>query len=194
MEDLKIIAIVRTKTWDGYVLNRDIDLKYELLYGSSILVARDGPFYKAYQKGWMGGKGAFGGSLFDIPLKDGSGAIHAAGEWWDAGASKIAEMLKINLISAAVGTIPDLINCYVFCGLSADKDKLVKLLDGYSGPTYEYRDYEKIIKFDSMRRDFWKRERKLEKAKKSLIKEVRSKHQHLELIRNVAIENTWGKK
>jgi hypothetical protein len=50
------------------------------------------------------------------------------------------------------------------------------LRDSYTGCVYPYWDYEKLIKYDDMRRDLYRRLFHEERRVRSLITEVKKKH------------------
>ena len=172
---IRIVAIVGdgNSQMDRYVLNRNPVFKYKHL-NKNIIYAQDDMFFSCYEysrpsKEWA----AFAGRKFDIHMEDGE-VINAFGQWWDGGAGNASKELGLNLINSAYQTQTGLIKCYVFYGTNVDKKGLEKLLADYDGPTYQYWDYEKIIKFDDMRHKLYMRMRKLELAKTHLIKNVKA--------------------
>ena len=70
-------------------------------------------------------------------------------------------------------SLEELKKCYVFSGCYCDADKLEKLKSEYYGPIYQYWDYEKIIKYDQMRRKDFDKLYYEKRAKKNLIKKVK---------------------
>ena len=181
MEPIKILAVVQFNSGEAYVLNRRPEYIYQR--DGNLLWAHDTGFYNVYKydaprrpinPNWSGWQ-AFAGRKFTLPMKDGS-VTECTGQWWDAGQGEISKKLNITLEHVTMETIPGLIKCYVFCGSSIESEYREKLRSEYTGCVYPYREYEKLIKYDDMRRNFYKRELKLERAKKSLIKEVRRLH------------------
>ena len=78
-------------------------------------------------------------------------------------------------ISITIGTVDRLIECYVFMGTSGSIEDMHNMVSEYKGVVYPYRDYEKVIKFEKMRKDFITKQLKLERANRALIQEVKSK-------------------
>ena len=173
-DPIKILAIVQFNKGEAYVLNHSPEYVYER--DGNILWAHDTGFYSVYaydrpSERWQ----AFAGRKFDLPLKDG-GVEHCHGQWWDGGQAKLSEKLGITLESVTIETISGLQKCYVFCGSSIESEYREKLRTEYTGCVYPYYEYEKIISYDDMRSKLWDKNSKLEKAKKSLIREVRKFH------------------
>lgn len=119
---IKIIDVIEHKskytTQIFYVLDRMPEIKYERR--RSWLIGEDSRFFNfyGYEKPWGGFK-AFGGSKFDIPMKDGS-IIKADGQWWDV----VPLDYKNLVVSVAVSTIERLNKCNVFTGLYANPEIL----------------------------------------------------------------------
>ena len=171
LEEFKIEAVVKFNNGEAWVLNRKPEIVYEKK--GNIMYGNDYGFYNVYGFEAPCGKWkAFAGHEFDLPLKDGN-VEHCYGQWWNAGHSKVEKILDIQLRPVTFKTNEDLIKCYVFTGASIEENYANKLRSEYSGCVYPYRDYEKIIKFDPQRKDFYKRLLKLERDKKSLIKEIK---------------------
>ncbi|MDA3939623.1 MAG: hypothetical protein PF693_09970 [Spirochaetia bacterium] len=172
-EPIKIEAIVKFNQGEAFVLNRNPAFLYEKR--GKFLFASDGPFFNVYEYGWMGMTGAFAGREFYIPMIDG-GYVKATGQYWDAGSSVIAEEFGIKLAHVTFQTKEELKKCYVFTGTNIDLEWVKIERMKYKGCVYPYSDYEKIVKFDDMRSQGWKREYKLKRSKKNLIIEVKKKH------------------
>lgn len=105
---------------------------------------------------------AFGGHEFDITLENGR-VIHCNGQWWWGGGEKAEEILNKEIVEATVGDIESLKKCYVYTGVYAIKDKIKKLISGYSGKLYEYREYAKVLKGPVFWSDKLEAEKDLEK-------------------------------
>jgi hypothetical protein len=177
-EDIKIIAIVKFNDGEAYVINRKPKYIYtkEFIKGNRLLYAVDGPFisclkYDPPSPGFV----AFAGRKFDLPLI-GGGVEKCRGQWWDGGIGILAGAMGTEINHVTLGTIEKLKRCYVFYGTCMEKKAMDKMRSEYKGQVYNYREYEKIIKYDDMRSDFWKREDKLKRDKKNLIKEIKKKH------------------
>lgn len=168
MTPIKIEAIVRFNDQEAYALSRMPEFKYQR--DGNILWANDSGFFSTYEKGCPG---AFAGREFDIPMADGS-VIRSHREWWDSGASRIADKMGIPLIQVPISTEKKLKKCYVFSGgISVEKTAFEKMRSEYAGYVYPYWDYEKIIKFDDMRRASYRREEKLDRKCKAILQEAR---------------------
>lgn len=171
--EIKILAVVKFNQGRAYVFNRKPILKYER--EGRKLVGRDGPFLNTYaygrpSKGWE----AFGGRKFDIPMLDGS-VTNAFGQWWSA--------VSNGAVSVNYGTIDELKRCYVYSSISCDSEHFKKLVEDYNsekGFYYNYRDYEKIIRFDDLRSEKFKRERYFKRAISHLKDHVRGAHSLLQ--------------
>lgn len=179
--EYEILAKVKFNDHFAVVLNCEPPYVYRKVGGT--IYGTDGFFYKCYQYERPCGRfKAFAGREFNITLEDGE-VIKCNGQWWDTGVSTVEKITGVTLCPITWQTIDRLKKCYVFTGSYADKAKYLDLLNRYSDlPVYAYYDYVKIIKYDDMRSDFYKRLRKLEKAKTNLIKEVKEKHRQLQLI------------
>ncbi len=181
MTPIKILAVIQFNKGEAYVLNRHPEYVYQR--DGDILWACDTGFYSVYKydaprrpinPNWSGWR-AFAGRKFTLPMKDGT-ITECHGQYWDAGQGELSKKLNITLEHVTMETIPELQKCYVFCGSSIESEYRKKLRAEYTGCVYPYSEYEKIIKYDDMRHSNFKREWKLERAKKSLIKEVRKFH------------------
>lgn len=169
-EDIKIEAVVKFNDGEAYVINRWPEFKYEK--AGRLLYANDGIFVSCYAHNVDPWAKAFGGRKFNLQMLDGS-VTECHGQYWDAGQDTLAEMFGVELTHVTIETIADLKKCFVFCGASADREKLAQLRAEYKGCVYPLREYKKIITFDDQRSKYFQRERKLERRIKSLIKEAR---------------------
>lgn len=181
MEEVKIIAVVKFNKGEALVLNRKIKYKYRKV--DNLIIGKDGIFYDCYKydrpsKGFY----AFGGYKFDIELEDGS-TEHCYGQWWSGGFDKASKLEGLKFGHAVYNCIEELIKCYVYFGAQVDVNQYNEFRKTYNGPVYEYRDYEKIIMYDIERKKLWKKQFKLERRVKSLVKEVKSKHEQLNIYR-----------
>ena len=177
MEEIKIEAVVKFNDGEAFVLSRKPIFVYELI--GKYLWAEDSGFVNCFHYDRPSpGFFAFGGRKFELPMVDGS-VTKCYGQWWDGGMNAVAEMLGVELCHVTNSTKEKLIKCYVYSGCSGNVEAIKKLRDEYAGCVYPYNDYRKIVNADSLRHKAFMREWKLEKANKSLIKEVKKKHQLL---------------
>lgn len=142
-DELKIEALVWVNKKKGLVLNRSLKFLYE--FDGKDLIGRDGPFadYLRYEKSDQ----AFAGRKFSIPLKDG-GAVQASGQYWQSHMP--------GTVPVAYQTKEGLKRCYVFYGgATCQPDDLNELIAKYTGPTYDYQDYKKLIQYDVLRNQMW---------------------------------------
>jgi len=152
-----------------YVLSRLP--KYEYTKRGDYIEGTDGIFYDCYIYNRIGG--AFGGSKFTLKLKTGE-IVNCDGHWFSGGHGNV----KVPLVSIGIGTVDELKRCYVFQSAYVDPWKL-KCLPGFdSNFSYEYNDFEKVIKYDRL----MKERIKADKDKKVLIKEIQKKHKVLNYI------------
>lgn len=169
---IKIDALVKFNSGVAMVLNRKPNYKYQR--DGNILWAKDGPFYDCYGYGSPSGTWkAFAGRKFELPMIDGS-VTKCNGQWWDKDLDVLSEKLNLDLGSVTIGTVSNLKSCYVFSGTSGNKPEIEALAEAYEGVIYPYWDYEKVIKFDDLRKSAWANKSKLERAKKALIKKVKA--------------------
>ena len=101
------------------------------------LEAEDDGFYKSYGfetplERWK----AFGGSKFDIPIKDGT-VEKAVGQWWDVEPKDPKE----EIINVGIGTLERLKTCYVFMSGRISKKKLTDWLEK-NNPSEDYHKYD----------------------------------------------------
>lgn len=172
---MKIIAKVKFNNGWAYVLDKIEPMVYKRI-GSDFIYGTNGILYHCYFKRHERGQKAFGGRKFDITLDDGE-IVNCSGEWWDGNRNKVEKELGISLASRSISTKEELKKCYVFFGYDIDLESFTKLIDDYHSNVfsfiYDYRDYEKIIKYDDDRKSLWRKISKLESDKKSLIKEAK---------------------
>lgn len=175
----KILAKVKFNDGIAIVIDKYPELVYQRI-GSGVIYGTDGVFYSCYRHEIPHGRfKAFAGREFTLTMQDGEKVL-CNGQWWDAGRDIVEEHLNIKLCSATIETAERLKKCYVFTGISADSNKMDALLSDYANlPVYPYYDYEKILKYDDMRLDFYRRLMRIEKAKKNLIIKVKELHKEL---------------
>lgn len=182
MKEIKIIAVVKFNDGEAYVLNRKPVMLYNKI--GNIMFAKDGAFYDCLKYRIDQYGEAFAGRKFEVPLVEGGFQI-CDGKWWDDGYRELENLESIKLTRVTVGTIEELQKCYVFTGLLADAHDISFMRSEYNGAVYPYWDYEKIIKFDKQRSEFFDAERKLKSRVKSLIREVKAKHTTLKFLRGI---------
>lgn len=163
--DLRVVAVVKVNGKEAFVLNRPINITYEKV--GRDFIGSDGPFKDALAYDNSGLGKAFAGRSFDLKMKDGS-VETIKDHWWDVGIK--------GHVGITACDIDSLKRCYVFCGYSASPEEIKALRDAYEGDIYSYRDYEKVINYDDMRRSHWKKEAHLEQRVRALIKSVKNKH------------------
>lgn len=143
---LKVIAKVTSKNMDHYVFGRRPEFLYTKMDENTIIEQCEGMlrFYsrEPYDARWR----AFGGREFEIELTDGS-VEKFHGQWWCGMNKTSMTLFDIDKVcSFAYGSEEDLRQCYVFIGCYADKDWVKKIDSEYKGKTYEYWEYEEIIR------------------------------------------------
>lgn len=161
-----VVAVVQFGNSEALVLNRPLNFVYERI-GRDFL-GSDGPFrdYLYYQKG-SGSFIAFAGRELELSMADGT--VECIKDHWWSG-------IKTGCKGVIVGSVEGLKKCYVFSSASIIKEEYEKIRSSYSGCVYPYWDYEKVIKYDDMRMDLWRRLSYQEQKCRNLIKEVRKKH------------------
>jgi hypothetical protein len=168
--ELKVVAVVNMNGGEALVLNRPLRYIYDE-HGKD-LIGVDGPFRDVlkYERG--GGRFvAFAGRAFTLTMRDGS-TRKIKDHWWSAG-------LK-GSVSVAVGDVDSLKKCYVYTGAnSITPEALAELRATYTGCVYPYWDYEKVIKYDDVRRDLWHRAFHEERRRNALVAAVKAKHREL---------------
>lgn len=144
MTELKIISVVKFNDGEAFVLNRELEMKYNMI--GSAIVGKDGPMcsclaYEYPSAGWK----AFAGREFDIALEDGS-VIKCNGQYWDSWTTAALKEVGENVSRVTIGTKESLKNCYVYSGCYGIPNEIAKLRAAYAGPVFDYWDYDKILK------------------------------------------------
>ena len=168
-QEIKVIAVVQFNSGEALVLNRPVNFIYEQV--GKDFIGTDGPFTRGlYYSPASSAFRAFAGSELTLQMKDGS-VKKIKDHWW----SGIPSEYK----NTTFGDVESLKKCYVFFSASIRDEDFKALRGTYTGCVYPYLDYEKVIKFDDMRMDSYRRLWKEEAKVKSLISEVKKKHQAL---------------
>ena len=147
---MKIIDIVKFNDGIALVVDEIPALKYE--QKGSLLIGSDDSnllFDCLYFQMPRGNEKAFAGRKFDLPLKDG-GSIHCDGKWWQGREVECAKELGIELAHITIRDLAFLKDCYVFGGLSVNKNVYMQMLRDFltENPDYEvygYWEYEGIL-------------------------------------------------
>ena len=144
IEDFKVVSVVKFNDGEALVLNRPIEFVYDIdpKDGKSF-IGVDGPFrdFLGYSCGC--GMKAFAGRELTLKMADGS-TKKIKDYWW--------QTCKKGYTDITVKDVEGLKRCYVFHGASITLEDLEILRVTYTGQTYAYYDYEKIIKYDSERK------------------------------------------
>jgi hypothetical protein len=168
---MKLQALVKFNNRVALAFDEKIKLTYRRL--DKFIYGTDGTFYSCYYyEKPFGAFHAFGGSKFNIHLESGE-VVECCGQWWDGGYDALSKILGIELVHATAKDIDSLKDCYVYSGYHADKSKLDEIISSHDGPVFPYFDYEKLIKYDDLRSEFFNYKWKSERAKKKLIANVR---------------------
>lgn len=134
---LSVVAVVLVNQKEALVLNRPLALTYERV--GNDYIGSDGPFRDLlyYERG--GGRFvAFAGRELALLMKDGT--IQEVKDHWWSGSLK-------GRVPVTIGDVKSLTDCYVFYGgCCAEPGALAELRAAYTGPVYEYWDYEKVLK------------------------------------------------
>ena len=138
MEPLKIIDIIDHKsklfTQRFLVLNRKLHFEYEKV--GKWLIAEDNGFFSFYYYEKPCGRfKAFGGSEFDINLKNGE-VIKATGQYW----SGIPETHAKKVIGLGYGTVDGLASCNVFYSTNVNPAIIGEWLE-HNTPSNNYNKY-----------------------------------------------------
>ena len=138
----ELIALIKEGDRFSYVINKKpvflCDIKRPYIHCK----CEHSAFLKTYKYNYTKYAKAFGGREFDIKLNDGK-IVHASGQWWMDYPEGIDES---EILSIGYSTIEDLRECFVFtCGFVTESF-LEYLLSKYTGKTYEYNEYERILK------------------------------------------------
>lgn len=205
---MKIIAKVKFNNEFAYVLDQDIELKYvELKDGSFVGFDESKTFYNYYGHYSYSGGGAFGGREFTLDMLDGT-IKKIKDYWWDGLTETIKKYFRdndIEFISITVESKPSLMDCYVFCGMSANKEGFEKLLNEYTGKTYEYNELrtsyyaaqleKTAIKFKNYDGSYFEVHCKLVK-KEDLYRKIKSRNLKAKKLNRMEIYNVifepWG--
>jgi len=166
-EELKVVAVIHMNNSEALVLNRPLHFIYE--ESGRDLIGSDGPFKCAlfYSPASEAFK-AFAGSEMTLNMKDGS-QRKVKDHWWSGGLPGYQDVTTCDLAS--------LKKCYVFFGGTViTADDFQTLRESYTGCVYPYWDYEKVIKYDDMRKDLYGRLFHEKRRVKSLIREVKRLH------------------
>ncbi|HBM3002556.1 TPA: hypothetical protein LVM72_004250 [Klebsiella michiganensis] len=165
-EELKVVAVVQINSGEALVLNRPLNFIYEEI--GRDLIGSDGPFKRAlfYSPASAAFK-AFAGSEMTLNMRDGS-QRKVKDHWWSGCLPEHQSVTACDLQS--------LKKCYVFFGgMAISPEDYQTLRDSYTGCVYPYWDYEKLIKYDDMRKNLCRRLFHEQKRVKSLIAEVKKK-------------------
>lgn len=155
---MKIIDIVKFNDGIAIVVDEIPILTYE--EKGSLLIGSDESnllFDCLYYQSPRGGAKAFAGRKFDLPLKDG-GTIHCNGQWWQGKERECAEKLGIELAHITIRDLEFLKTCYVFSGMSVNKNVYMQMLRDFltANPDYEvygYWEYEGKVRGRRNRQD-----------------------------------------
>ena len=167
IEELKVVAVVQMNSGEALVLNRPLNFLYEEI--GRDLIGSDGPFKRPLLYSPAGGAfKAFAGSEMRLNMQDGSQRI-VKDHWWSGYLPGHQGVTACDLAS--------LKKCYVFFGgMAITPEDFQTLRDSYTGCVYPYWDYEKMIKYDDLRKDLYRRLFHEEKRVRSLIREVKRLH------------------
>ncbi len=145
---MKIIAVVKFNQGEALVFDELPELVYTK-YGPSTIVGKSGIFSSCYGKAFDPGAKAFGGRKFDLQLTDGT-VEHCDGQWWSSVTTQALSALGVSddnpLVSVTAKTLDELKKCYVFHGYTSTRKEYQDLRGTYTGPVYEYHEYEKIVR------------------------------------------------
>ncbi len=170
-EKMELKALVKFNDGLAMAFDDKITLKYNKI--GSLIYGTDGLFYKCYFYDAPSGRfQAFAGRKFDLHLESGE-VVNCHGQWWDGGYQELSKLLNIEIVSVTASDIDSLKECYVYCGYHADKGKINEILSKHDGPVFAYYDYEKLIKYDDLRNEYFWYKMKSERAKKKLIANVK---------------------
>jgi hypothetical protein len=172
-DPISVVAVVSANGGEWLVLNRKLSFVYEKV--GNDYIGTDGPFRDLLSYERAGVMKAFAGRPMTLRMADGSDFI-AQDHWW-------AHHIK-GMTSVAYGDVESLRKCYVFSGGACiAPDDLATLRNAYTGCVYPYWGYEKVIKFDSQRKELWARIAKEEQRSKAILAQARSKHRELMALR-----------
>lgn len=163
-EELKVIAVVQINNREALVLNRQLNFVYDEI--GRDLIGSDGPFKRPllYSPASAAFK-AFAGSEMTLNMRDGS-QRKVKDHWWSGCLPGHQDVTACDLES--------LKRCYVFFGgMAITPEDYQSLRDSYTGCVYPYWDYEKLIKYEDMRKDLYRRLFHEQKRVRSLVREVK---------------------
>lgn len=163
-EELKVIAVVQINNSEALVLNRPLKFVYDEI--GKDLIGSDGPFKSPllYSPASAAFK-AFAGREMTLNMRDGS-QRKVKDHWWSGCLPGHRSVTACDLES--------LKRCYVFSGgMSITPEDYQTLRNSYTGCVYPYWDYEKLITYDDMRKDLYRRLFHEEKRVRSLVREVK---------------------
>lgn len=165
-DPLSVVAVVTVNGGEALVLNRPLRFRYERV--GDDYIGKDGPYTDVL--GYSHGSGrfvAFAGRTITVRMVDGT-TESLKDHWW--------QTYIPGSVSAPHADVESLKQCYVFSGGACiSLEDYNALRSAYTGPVYGYWDYEKVIKFDDMRKDFYRRLTHEQSRVKALIKEVKEK-------------------
>lgn len=168
-DELKVVVVVQFNKGEALVLNRPVNFTYEQVGNNYI--GTDGPFTRAlYYSPASAAFRAFAGSELTLMMTDGS-VRKIKDHWWSGVPSEHRDVV--------FGDVESLKKCYVFGSASIRGEDLQALRESYTGCVYPYWDYEKVIKFDDMRCDLYRKLFHEERRVKALIAAVKKKHKTL---------------
>lgn len=111
-----------------------------------------------------------------LQMQDGSQRI-VKDHWWSGSLPGHQSVTACDLES--------LKKCYVFYGgMGISADNFQALRESYNGCVYPYWDYEKVIKYDDLRRELYSKLSHEERRVQALITEVKKKHKALLAVNN----------
>lgn len=174
-EELKVVAVVQFNKGEALVLNRPLNFIYEEI--GRDLIGSDGPFKRPlfYSPASEAFK-AFAGSKMKLQMQDGSQRI-VKDHWWSGSLPGHQSVTACDMES--------LKKCYVFYGgMGISADNFQALRESYNGCVYPYWDYEKVIKYDDLRRELYSKLSHEERRVQALITEVKKKHKALLAVNN----------
>jgi hypothetical protein len=163
---LKVVAVVQFNKGEALVLNRPVNFTYQKV--GNDYIGSDGPLTRAlYYSRASAAFRAFAGSELTLQMIDGS-VQKIKDHWWSGVPSEH--------IDVVVGDVESLKKCYVFGSASIRGQDLQTLRESYTGCVYPYWDYEKVIKYNDVRMDLYRKLCHEQRRVKSLVSEVKRLH------------------
>lgn len=146
---MKILAVVKFNDGEAFVLDETPKLIYTK-HDANTIIGTDGTFYNFYSHQHDKYAKAFAGRKFTLPLDTGE-VVECSGQWWDGITQTAIDVLGINktdkrIIYATAASLDDLKKCYVFYGYKALPEPIAALRKTYTGPVWEYWDYQCIVR------------------------------------------------